>query len=63
MGVASEEVPMQGFAKFIEEVGVYAGTGEYVVDVASVAVYLAAQPCDSPLLTAEFLLDCFSYMY
>ena len=54
---------MQGFAKFVEEVGVYAGTGEYVVDVASVAVYLAAQPCDGPLLMSEFLLDNFSYMY
>ena len=43
---------MQGFAKFVEEVGVYAAAGEYVVDVASVAVYLAAQPCDSPLLTS-----------
>ena len=58
-----EEVPMQGFAKFVEEVGVYAGTGEYVVDVASVAVYLAAQPCDSPLLTSELLLYYLSDMY
>ena len=54
---------MQGFAKFVEEVGVYAGTGEYVVDIASVAVYLAAQPCDSPLLTSELFLYYLSDMY
>ena len=54
---------MQGFAKFVEEVSIYAGAGEYVVDVASVAVYLAAEPGDGALLTSEFFLYYLSDMY
>ena len=62
-GEVSEEILVEGYAQFVEEVGVYAGAGEYVIDVASVAVYLAAEPGDCALLTAQFLLYYLSDMY
>lgn len=54
---------MKGGADAVEEVGVDAAAREDVVDVAAVAMYLAAQPGDATLLAAQLLLDYLSDEY
>ncbi len=62
-GEVGEEVGIEGYGEAHHEVGIDASAGEDVVDVAAVAMDLAAQPCHCALLAAQFLFNKFSYVY
>lgn len=52
-----EKVAVEGETYFVEEAGINTRTGENVIYITPVAMYLAAEPCDSPFLTTEFFLN------
>ncbi len=59
----NKKILFKGNAQAKEQVSVDTCTFENVVDIAPVAVNLAAEPTDGTLLAAELLLNYFSNMY